>query len=666
MSIDLHSLNHRQQEAVTASDKALLIIAGPGTGKTYTLAHRIAYLLKGTAEPHSSILALTFTAKAAQEMRERVSQILQEEGACEHDDRPWIGTFHALGLEILRNEGKRLGILSEFRILSESEQIELVKEVLSQTMPSESLARVKKWIRLLSDRKNGLPPDSSVASSPLFELSDRLFNCYQSRLKDLAMVDFDDLILMPLTLFKEHPDVKAAYQNRIHHILVDEFQDINNLQYEFLNELLGPQTSLWAIGDADQAIYAFRGANVHYFLRFQKDHPSAKTITLEYNYRSAPPILIGAQSVIAYNTNRLSTACIPTITDVSSPITLFTTPHEKAEARCVVHEIERLIGGFRMESPVEGPDDVGFNDIAILYRFHHLRSHFAENLKQAGIPYQLVDKNVAGSDSPFSNVTPYLEILVNPHNDPAFRTLFPRVDKTFSMAVMHRLSSAAQNKGMSLYTLLSTSHGKGLLETRQEETVTQLISLLKCLQIHLQTGNLKDVIADICQGAHIPSPFDSQEQAGWLVLAEPFFTGSAAEKLSPFLETLSLLKEGETYNPRAEAVTLMTVHAAKGLEFPIVFMVGLESGIFPATEFGDTASNDEEERRLFYVGMTRARKRLFLSYARERYLFGEKRERTPSPFVYEVSPEVVETCPVPSQSEKKKKPKSKQLSLFSR
>jgi len=302
MSLNLISLNPAQIEAVTAADGPVLIIAGPGTGKTQTLAFRIAYLLEYKSPSTPSILAITFTNKAAQEMKERVLKLIRspeskvqsqksdDSRLLTIDSRLNIGTFHALGLTILREQGHRIGLLPDFQILSESDQVEIVKEVLSDIMPKEPLNRAQKWARRLSERKNIIfnnQPRLPLTSGP----PEVLISSYENRLKELNLVDFDDLILKPLVLFREVSQVKAKYQNRYHHILVDEYQDINNLQYQFLKEICGFHSHLWVIGDADQAIYAFRGADVEHFFRFQQDNPGVQIINLEKSYRSTRTIL---------------------------------------------------------------------------------------------------------------------------------------------------------------------------------------------------------------------------------------------------------------------------------------------------------------------------------------------------------------------------------------
>jgi Superfamily I DNA and RNA helicases len=663
MSLDLSLLNPAQREAVTAPDGPSLIIAGPGTGKTLTLAYRIAYLISELGISPEKILAVTFTGKAAQEMKERVINIVkrqksevrsqksedvgaqcvapedvgarravprsQESGGRSRkiigsrisvpDSGPIICTFHALGLALLREEGEQIGIPPDFQMLSESEQVQLVKEILSQRMPQESLNRALKWVRRISEHKNLFGDPPMGCDLPL-DHTQEIFSAYEKKLLERNVIDFDDLILKPLILLQEFPEVREDYQNRFTYILVDEYQDLNNPQYLFLKKLCGPKTSAWIIGDADQAIYTFRGANVEYFLRFQQDNPQARRIHLERNYRSAEPILAGALAMIKNNANRLPHNLFSSNPD-GSPIYLFHASDHRAEARFIIKEIEKLVGGTRMEFHCEESGGFGFSDIAILYRLHQLSFPFSEALQESGIPYQIVGGHSSDVDSISGYLVPFLKMVLNPHDDLSFRAIAPHIDK-------------------------------------QSDSRAMFLSLVDRYQRESSTVSLETLIKNIVREMKIKE----KDRSEWLALVEPFQDGSADQQLPHFLEYISLLKEGETYNPKAEAVTLMTVHAAKGLEFPVVFMVGLESGVFPCTEFGEEPSDREEERRLFYVGMTRAKQRLYLSCAKERFLFGENRKDPTSPFISEIPRETIENISV---RRKPAKPKNKQRTLFS-
>jgi DNA helicase II / ATP-dependent DNA helicase PcrA len=617
MSLDLSLLNPSQREAVTAPDGPSLIIAGPGTGKTLTLAYRIAYLISELGISPEKILAVTFTAKAAQEMKDKLTKILPSDSPrTQYLALLTVSTLHALGLSFLRQHEEKIGLLPDFQILSESEQVQLVKEILSQRMPQESLNRALKWVRKISEQKNLIGGDTPMGLDLQLDHTQEIFSAYEKKLLERNVIDFDDLILKPLLLLQEFPEIREDYQNRFKYILVDEYQDLNNPQYLLLEKLCGPKTSAWIIGDADQAIYAFRGAHVEYFLRFQQDHPQARRIHLERNYRSTEPILAGALAVIKNNTNRIPHNLFSS-NPKGLPIYLFHAPDHRAEARFIVRETEKLVGGTRMESRCEESRMFGFSDIAILYRLHQLSFPFSEALQESGIPYQIVGGHSNNVDSISGYLIPFLKMVLNPHDDLSLRAIAPHIDKH-----------------------------------------TMFLSLVDRYQRESSFVSLGTLIKNIVQEMKIKE----KERSEWLTLVEPFQDGSAYQQLPHFLEYVSLLKEGETYNPKAEAVTLMTVHAAKGLEFSVVFIVGLESGIFPCTEFGEEPPDREEERRLFYVGMTRAKQKLYLSYAKERFLFGENRKQPPSPFISEIPQETIENISV---RRKPSKPKVKQRTLFS-
>jgi DNA helicase-2/ATP-dependent DNA helicase PcrA len=663
MSLDLSFLNSSQLEAVKAAPGPTLIIAGPGTGKTLTLAYRIAYLISECGVNPENILAVTFTRKAAQEMRERILKIsTRNSQLATHDFQLNIETFHSLGLAILREEGYQIGLIPDFRVLTESEQVELVKEVLSDLMPKESLNQAKKWVQRISEQKN-LQLQLGVSLTP--DIPEALFSTYEERLKALNAVDFDDLILKPLILFRDIPKVRIRYQTRFQHILVDEYQDINNAQYQFLGEICGSNVNLWIIGDADQAIYAFRGANVEHFLRFQQDHPGTRVIQLKENYRSHRTILTGAQAVIANNSSRIPSGHLTSSNPDGPPIYFFQAPDDRTEARFVVKEIEKLIGGVRMETSFEDSEAFGFSEIAVLYRLHLISHHFSESLKQAGIPYQVVGGTSLNSHSPTKYLIPCLKAVSNPHDDLSLRTLFSLIDDRFDSRTISNLIRSAREAKCSLFSFLQDPEIRNLLNSDQLGSVSRLTSFLQRFQEESQSTNLEQLVKNICRELKLEDPIKNDSHYQWSILIEPFLEGPAYQQIPRFLEDFSLMKEGETYNPKAEAITLMTVHAAKGLEFPVVFMVGLESGLFPCTEFGDEPSELEEERRLFYVGMTRAKKRLYLSCSRKRYLFGENRKNNPSQFVSEIPSEVIETLPIIQQPKPFKRPRTRQRSLFS-
>jgi DNA helicase II / ATP-dependent DNA helicase PcrA len=659
MALDLGSLNEAQRRAVTTAETSTLIVAGPGTGKTHTLSFRAAYLLAQDCSPPPSLLALTFTHKAAQEMSARVEKLL---GATSRGSHLWIGTFHAWGLSLLREEGHQIGLGPDLHILSPGEQLEVVKEVLSEQMPHESLQRASTWARRFSAHKQRLLSAHTDLPRVNSDLED-LLQCYEARLQELKVIDFDDLIVKPLVLLREVPTTRDTYRSAYQHLMVDEYQDVNEAQYQLLRELTGPQATLWVIGDADQAIYAFRGAEAAHFLHFQKSTPGVSTIRLETNYRSSRSILAGAQAVIAHNQHRIPHLLSSTRRD-DAPIFLRHAPDEKAEARYVAKKIETLVGGLHMESSRGEAGSFGFSDIVVLYRLHQLGRVIADTFASAGIPYQVVGGISAAPDSWSQPILGFLRSIINPHDDLSLCTLLQLWDIRLDFPSLRRLMTAATHETVSLYSFLQGPRAQEYLNTPQSKAVHRVLACLRELQEESLKLNLAQLLRRIIthlKGKHVP---EEDHLAELFSLAQSHSQGPAQEQLSRFWEHVVLAKEGEAYNPQAEAVTLMTIHAAKGLEFPVVFMIGLESGVLPCTEWGDGPPDVEEERRLLYVAMTRAKQRLYLSCAQRRYLFGESRTHAPSPFIAEIPPELIEQSeerPHPSSSGK---PKAKQRSFF--
>ena len=651
MALDLSTLNAAQRDAVTAPDGPTLIVAGPGTGKTHTLAHRIAYL-RQRSQP-TGILAVTFTQKAAREMTERTARLNGGDG---YGDTFWIGTFHRLGLTLLRREGHRIGIGPDAHILSGPEQASLIKAVLNDVVPEEPGNQFRRWSRRLSVYKQ-----CGLSVGEFDELSMKVLSVYENRLRAFNALDYDDLIVKALTLFQEAPSVLEQLRNRFSAILVDEYQDINDGQYQFIKELCGDNANLWVIGDADQAIYAFRGAQVEYFLRFTEDFPDTVTINLEKNYRSTPIIVQGARAVINHNDYRMPCTLVPTCHG-GDDIRILRSADEKAEARFVVSEIKGLVGGISMEATGEGEAAYGFDDIAILYRLHALSRGLVKAMEQAGIPCQVVGGTDSPEDSVLETLLPFLKAVANPHDDNAIKALLPKIDRRLGFAAVTNLAQGARGAGISLYAYLSAADGTIGGDGIRAETVLTTLSTLAWYHHESVRISLRVLLDGVYENLFNGDAAHDGARLELGALAEPFAQGAASEHLGRFLESVALWTEGETYNPHAEAVTLMSVHGAKGLEFPVVFVVGLEDGIFPCDAFGDGPSDREEERRLFYVAMTRAKRRLYLSSAQERRLFGEKRRNSPSPFLKEIPAELV--MHVREKGTGAKKPRVKQKSFF--
>ena len=626
------SLNPEQRAAALCTDAPLVIVAGPGTGKTRTLTVRIAHLiLEKTVEPEN-ILAITFTNKAAGEMRERLNGLLGDEIA----GRVTIKTFHAFGAMLLRQHAERMGLSPEFVILAEEDRLALLRRACPELKLAEAdaaLAQISAAkavpgdgprLKSGSDMPNPLkridegadqPASAGLASQAAVSTADPagIYERYATALRASDAVDFDDLIVLPIRLLEEQPDVLAATQARYRWISVDEYQDVNAAQYRLLRLLTATGSdnlprrhgehgddsiNLCVIGDPDQAIYGFRGADRRYFLQFEQDYPGAVTLNFSRNYRSSQRILDAAGQVIARNPDRKSVEILAEFAD-EVKLDVYRAPTDKAEAEYIVHQIEQMVGGishFSLDSARvtgETPSaEHSFADFAVLYRLSALSRPLEEAFDRSGIPYQTIGQAPLASHRAVREVLAHLWLLYNPHssthagqvgNLPYFQAvLFPELEQA----------------------------------RRGGAPVTRLIE-----QIIAQIGGPR---------RKPPSDADAARLQQLALRAVPF-----GDRLGDFLEAIALQSETDAYDPRADRVTLMSLHASKGLEFPVVFIVGCEEGLLPYERKGETV-DVEEERRLFYVGLTRAGRKLVLTHARKRVLYGRFMANAPSRFVGDI------------------------------
>ena len=598
------SLNAAQQKAVQTVDGPLLIVAGAGTGKTRTLVCRLAYMAARAGLDPSRLLAITFTAKAAEEMRGRL-EAMQAPGI--DLSAIWVGTIHALCYDILKQHGRHIGIPEDICLITPADRAALIREAAAACAPDVGRSS-KKYELQITREKNGLSGYAGL--SPLSR-------SYQDLLEARGLLDFDDLILKTIELLAASPEALAAVRSRFSHISIDEYQDVNTAQYAFIKTLCPGWPNLCVVGDADQAIYGFRGAQVDIFLRFQTDFPGAAVLRLEDNYRSSATILAAAQAVIAKNTQRIDKALHP-LRPAGTPVELWELPTDQDEAAFISREVERLMGGMRFESlSHDGDESVkSFGDIAVLYRLHQQGRLLKKALQSRGIPVDIAATKSVFEEPSIQTVLALLEVVASPAGDAA-------------LARQSLQSSAA------------------LIE--------------RCTQ---KSGELylDRLIAEIWASLYGAAEEKSDDYFAFLTASMAFSGMPASQGIPLFLQKIALLLDGEICSPRREAVMLMTVHSAKGLEFPVVFITGLEQGLFPyePDSSGSFACDKEEERRLFYVGMTRARDRLYALNARSRFFFGERRQMAPSCFIRDIPPE---HCRRQSQHAQQKS-KKKQLKLF--
>jgi len=625
----LTGLNDQQQAAVQTIDAPLLIVAGPGTGKTRTLTYRIAYLITYKAVPPEQILAITFTNKAAEEMAQRLTVLLGPTEAA----RITIKTFHAFGALLLRQMARHLadqiGLSPTFVIGSEDDRRTLLK----QCYPDWSEKALQQALDQISTAKNQLltpatlpTDDGNPAALPLATI----YRAYEAALRQNQMLDFDDLLLQTVQLLETQPEVLRQVQDRFQWISVDEYQDINLAQYRLLQLLTAAGANLCAIGDPDQAIYGFRGADRGYFLRFEQDFPAATRLHLRQNYRSTQLILDASTQVIAKENNRAAQLIWSETLDPTK-VDIYPAPTDKAEAEYVVHQIEQMVGGtsyFSLDTGRATGNESGgraFADFAVLYRLRAQSRLLIEAFERSGIPYQSVGQNALIEHKEIGEILAYLWLIYNP------------------LATLQQLqifnAAASKRQKSKIPTFLRNLH-----PTRQTATVAQQIEMI---QQFLVKG--------------LDRKFDDKQNeriAQFMRRATPF-----ANQLGDFLETTALQKESDFYDPRADRVTLMSLHAAKGLEFPVVFMVGCEENLLPY-QMNNRPTDIDEERRLFYVGMTRAQQKLILTHAKTRFLFGQPMQNAPSHFLSDIEETIKEMKASVQRSAGKEKAGLEQLTLF--
>jgi len=665
---DSSGLNNRQKEAVNYDGKYLLIVAGPGTGKTHTLTQRLAHLIQKEETIPEHVLAVTFTNRAAREMYERLNVLLGDNIT----ENIVIKTFHAFGASILRNEATQLDYSANFSIYSEEDKLALIKKI----APSLSSKERKNLGEKISETKNQLTEAKEKDS--LIEVDGdkdflHFYHEYQKSLKDNNAFDFDDLILQPIRLFKKNPETKQKYQEKFLYIFVDEYQDINFAQYMLLQQLTFYKTNLCVIGDPDQAIYGFRGSDRRFFLQFEKDFPDAKIIRLEKNYRSVSTILKASSQIISKNEDHQPTNIWSNLVS-ETRIDIFNTPTEKSEAETIVHQIEQMVGAtsfFSVDSGRAGERELeqcsAFSDIAVLYRTKAQLYALEEAFIRSGMPYLTFGEVPFFEKPEIKEILSYLRIIHNPHSDVDLTRIINLPPRGIGEQTIKILATYQRTNDLSLWEAMEKCFHIALLSETQKRPVIQFVKIVKKIRETkngLDVSKLIDIVLDKF-GLTSYYKKDKQRQYFWNQLSMESLTFDG--NLSDYLETISLQKETDIYNPHAEKVALMTLHAAKGLEFPIVFIAGCEEDLIPYRRNNETIKNLEEERRLFYVGITRAKQRLFLLHANSRFLFGERKSNRPSRFLSDIEQALKEN----RQSELKGKQKSKirekdesQLKLF--
>ena len=631
----IKGLNPQQANAVQTVDGPMLILAGAGSGKTKVLTCRIAHLLNQGVRPYR-ILAITFTNKAAAEMRERVDKM-----AGEAAKDVWLHTFHAFCAKLLRIEIHNLeNYTNNFAIYDTTDTKSLMKQILQEMNLDEKRYQPSAVIGRISNAKNQLqsPEDYAKQASDFYDGKvAEIYARYEAKLQQNNALDFDDLLLLTLKLLQENEEVRTKYQDKFDYIMVDEYQDTNHAQYLLTKILAAKHKNICVVGDADQSIYGWRGADITNILDFEKDYPEAKLVKLEQNYRSTQVILDAANAVIDNNTGR-KPKNLWTDNGNGNQITYFRAIDERDEARFVIEQIQALDSRY----------DVKLGDISVLYRTNTQSRVFEEMLIKSGIPYNIVGGTKFYERKEIKDIIAYLRVIFNPNDSLSLLRIINVPRRGIGDATLAKLQAYAEENNMNLFDVVSASGDVPGLSSRFVGKLEELSSIIFELMGEANSGEVpvKQLIDNVMTKTgyleELENSKSAQDQSRvenlkeLLSVAEDFSKGEEEDNLENFLGRVALVSDIDDAELGEEAITLMTLHSAKGLEFPVVFLVGMEEGIFPHARTLMDEEEIEEERRLCYVGITRAERTLFLSHARMRTVFGHTVSYPPSRFLKEV------------------------------
>lgn len=635
-------LNKEQKDAVISTQGPVLIMAGAGSGKTRVLTHRIAYLIEHDHVNPWNILAITFTNKAAREMRERVDNLLAGNGS-----DVWVSTFHSLCVQILRRNIDQIGYNRAFTIADTSEQRTLVKRILNDMNLDVKKYDPRSILGAISNAKNDLLTPAQYKqefTSPFESIVGDVYDRYQAELKQNQALDFDDLIMMTIQLFESSKETLEYYQNKFRYIHVDEYQDTNEAQYKLVNLLAAEYQNICVVGDADQSIYGWRGANIENIMNFEKDYPSARVIMLEQNYRSTKTILDAANAVIANNDNRRDKN-LWTQNDSGEQISYYRGQTENDEARFVVSNIQEEV-----KKPHRN-----YGSIAILYRTNAQSRVMEETLLKSNIPYTMVGGHKFYDRKEIRDVLAYLTLVANPNDSMSFERVINEPKRGVGQTSVDKLRLFANDHQWGLLAAAQNVDLANGLSSRAKNAIDQFAGIISAASDKAATMNITELTEYLLENSgYVKALKDSKtlEAQSRIENIEEFVTvtqkydeehpdGTGVDNLIDFLSDLALVSDQDDVDDGASQVTLMTLHAAKGLEFPVVFIMGMEEGLFPLARANQEESEMQEERRLAYVGITRAKQKLFLTNAYSRTLYGRRQSNPESRFVNEITPELL-------------------------
>lgn len=635
MNALLDNMNTEQSEAVRTTEGPLLIMAGAGSGKTRVLTHRIAYLLDEKGVSPYNVLAITFTNKAAREMKERVEKLVGEEAQV-----IWMSTFHSMCVRILRRDADRIGIERNFTILDPTDQKSVIKDVLKTENIDSKRYDPRMFLSAISNMKNELKTveDAEIeATDFMSDMVARVYAGYQRQLSRNEALDFDDLIMTTINLFKRVPDVLEYYQNKFQYIHVDEYQDTNRAQYTLVKLLADKFKNLCVVGDSDQSIYGWRGADIQNILSFEEDYPNARTIFLEQNYRSTKVILNAANEVIKNNTERKPKG-LWTANQEGKKINYYQAQSESDEAQYVVKEIMRQ----------QRENNKSFNDIAILYRTNAQSRVLEETFMKSNIPYTMVGGHKFYDRKEIKDLLSYLRLIANSNDDISLQRIINVPKRGIGPSSVEKIQAYARQNDLSMFDALAEADFIGLTKkvTKQAIDFYTLISNLIQEQEFLEVSEIVEEVLNKSGYKEMLERDQTLEARSRLENIEEFMsvpmdyeknTPLEEQSLINFLTDLSLVADIDKADIE-NGVTLMTMHSAKGLEFPVVFIMGMEESIFPHIRsiLSDDDHEMEEERRICYVAITRAEEELYLTHATSRTLFGKTQSNSASRFLKEI------------------------------
>ena len=632
----LAALNPAQREAVEAIEGPVLILAGPGSGKTKVITHRVAYLIKSCGVSPNNIIAVTFTNKAAREMKDRLEQLLGQAA-----EALTLGTFHAICARILRREGKAIGLSSSFVIYDEEDQLSLIKQALEELNLDPKQYAPKALRSAISAAKSRLvnPEDYAKRVNSYFEeIVHRVYQVYQQLLSQGQAVDFDDLLMRTVQLLQHHPQILKKYQSKYVHILVDEFQDTNVVQYMLMKNLAGEYRNLCVVGDPDQSIYSWRFADLHNILSFEKDYPEAKVVFLEQNYRSTKTILEVASDIISANLQRKPKK-LWTENEDGASVTVIESYNAEEEAQSVVNEIERLVG----------QEQTSLKDCAVMYRVNAQSRALEETFLRYGVPYRLVGGTRFYQRREIKDIIAYLRLIHNTQDNVSLLRIINVPVRGIGHRTLSQLQSWAKAHNSSFFGAIEQVSSEKILPQRISQALAGFNAAMAELTAQSHELSLSALVDKVLERTrykeHILNKEDGDDR--WENIVELRSVASEYDDLNPeealaaFLEKVSLVSDIDELDEKVDAVTLITLHQAKGLEFPVVFIVGLEEGILPHRKSFDDPEQMEEERRLCYVGITRAKERLYLLRSYRRSLFGGSTANPPSRFLQDISPHLI-------------------------